>query len=362
MLEQIGANTQAGADNSARNALQDEAMKSSSKSLDLKSQSPAAGDLQNANMPALSLNEQRIQSEKTFFKDFFEKRNVELDPMQKGEGPYQSLEHMLKEGKVQMSEEEIQAEAKRIQDRDAKILGRSSYTTSDHIKFWSEEEIAKKVQDMVDKPKGIDVSNWQKEIDWKQVKDAGYQFAFMKATEGTDYVDYTFDKNRQGAKDAGLKVGFYHYFHPEDSVDAQVKLFCDKIGKAEPDALRLVIDAEDPDKWTRFPLDQRVKMVDDFLQGVKNRTGLTPEVCVYCSPNFADEILGNSPVLQKYSLWIANYGVDQPRLPGPWGKWDFWQYTSSGKVPGINGRVDLNVFNGSDINQKQVNKDQVQRS
>jgi lysozyme len=182
------------------------------------------------------------------------------------------------------------------------------------------------------------------------VKGAGYEYAFMKATQGTWFIDKTFDTFRQGAKDAGLKVGYYHYFEPGEDADAQAKYFCDKIGKAEPDALRLVIDAEG-DGWTKYSADQRVQMVDDFLKGVQKRIGAKPEVCIYCSPNFADEVLVNSPKLKDYSLWIANYNVNEPRLPGPWNKWDFWQYTSKGKVPGIKGNVDLDVFNGTDINQ-----------
>ncbi|MBX9720105.1 MAG: glycoside hydrolase family 25 protein, partial [Candidatus Obscuribacterales bacterium] len=298
-----------------------------------------------------SANDIRKTEESKFFKDMYQKANFELDPMKNGEGPLQSLEKMAQEGKIQLSQEQMLSEANRIQSRDFKTLGRNFYTPADHVKLWTEDEIEKKVQGDVDKVKGIDVSNWQGTIDWKQVKNAGYQFAFMKATEGVDFVDHTFETFRKGARDAGLKEGYYHYFHPEESVAAQVKLFTDVIGKAEPDSLRLVIDAEDPGKWTPYPLAQRVKMVDDFLQGVKEKTGVTPQVSIYCSPNFADKILGNSPILSKYSLWIANYGVDKPTLPAPWGKWDFWQYTDAGKVPGINGKVDLDMFNGTDLSK-----------
>jgi lysozyme len=330
-----------GVDESARNALHEEAMQTSNRAPESKPASQSASD-------------QRKTDEAILFKSLYEKENFELDPIQKGQGPYQSLEQMKKEGKISLSEDQIISEAKRIQSRDEKDLGRDYYKTSDHIKRWSEQEIQNLVQDDVNKVKGIDVSNWQHNIDWKQVKDAGYQFAFMKATEGVTYVDSYFDANRKGAQDAGLKVGYYHYFHPENSVAEQVKLFTDVVGKAEPDGLRMVIDAEDPAMWRRYPVDQRVKMVEDFLQGVKEKVGITPQVCIYCSPSFADEILGNSPSLAKYSLWIANYGVDKPTIPDPWKKWDFWQYTSDGRVPGIDGRVDLDVFNGTDLNQDKM--------
>ena len=348
MLDQIENKATPTAEDSARNALHAEAMLGSKKALESKTAkaSPAQAEF---NKGTTSANEQRKADETKFFHDFYEKHNLQLDPISKGQTPLQSLEQMAKEGRLKMSQEDMLNEAKRIQEREAKD-GHSSFTPADKVIFWSEKEIDQLTQDMVDKPKGIDVSNWQGTIDWNAVKGAGYEYAFMKATQGTWFIDKTFDTFRQGAKDAGLKVGYYHYFEPGEDPDAQAKYFCDKIGKVEPDALRLVIDAEG-DAWTKYSADQRVQMVDDFLKGVQKRIGVTPEVCIYCSPNFADELLVNSPKLKDYSLWIANYNVNEPRLPGPWDKWDFWQYTSKGKVPGIKGSVDLDVFNGTDINQ-----------
>lgn len=350
MLDRIENKAVHAAEDSASKALHEEAMPASAspsgKAFD--SNSAKASATLPEKKGAMSASEQRKADETRFFHDFYEKHNLELDPMQKGQTPLQSLEQMEKEGKIKMSEEDMQAQAKRISAREAKAPGRSSFTPADHVKFWSEEEINKLTQEMVAKPKGIDVSNWQGKIDWNAVKNAGYEFAFMKATQGNWFIDKTFDADRQGAKDAGLKLGYYHYFEPGVDPDAQAKFFCDKIGKVEPDALRLVIDAEG-DGWMNYSADQRVAMVDQFLKGVQNRVGMKPEVCIYCSPNFADEVLLNSPKLKDYSLWIANYGVNEPHLPRPWDKWDFWQYTSSGSVPGINGRVDLDVYNGSEI-------------
>jgi lysozyme len=222
---------------------------------------------------------------------------------------------------------------------------------SGHEKLWSEKEIDQMVAAAVARPKGIDVSNWQSAIDWKQVKDAGYQFVFMKATEGNDFIDHTFDEFRQGARDAGLKVGYYHFYQPSVPVDEQVNLFCSVVGKAEPDALRLVIDAEDNSIWEKYPVQERARMVDEFLTGVQNKLGITPQVCIYCSKEFANDMLGNAPELKKYSLWIANWGPHDPPVPEPWDNWDFWQYTDIGNVPGIKDKVDLDVFNGTDINQ-----------
>lgn len=345
----------------ASSALREDAMKSAAKTEEKPADKTAdKTPEQNPSTPTPkpepldpNANEKRKAEEAKYFRDIYDKSNFELDPFKPGEGPYQVLERMDQAGKIDMTEDEIVRESRRIAERDAKDMGRQIYKSTDHVKMYTEKEIDQNVKAMVDKVKGVDVSNWQRNIDWKQVKNAGYEFAFMKATEGVTYVDAYFNQNRQGARDAGLKTGYYHYFHPENSVEEQVKHFSRVVGKAEPDSLRLVIDAEDPSAWRRYPLEQRVKMVDDFLKGVQRELGQVPKVSIYCSPNFANEILGNSPVLSKYSLWIANYGVANPTLPKPWSKWDFWQFTDTGRVPGINGNADINVFNGTDLSQDQ---------
>lgn len=327
------------------NGLHEDAMKSFGLNADSK-----ADSLSQKEKPVKieSANDKRRTEESKFFRDMYEKNNIELDPMPMGQGILQSLEQMKSEGKISMSHEQLEAEAKRIEERDAK---EAALKEGEHEKLWSKKEIDQMVQTMVDRPKGIDVSNWQSSIDWEQVKDAGYQFAFMKATEGTDFIDHPFDQYRREARDAGLKVGYYHFFQPEEPVDEQVNLFCAAVGKAEPDALRLVIDAEDNSLWQKFPVEQRAQMVEQFLTGVQNKLGMTPQVGIYCSRDFADEMLGNAPELKNCSLWIADWGPHEPPIPAPWDKWDFWQYTDAGNVPGIPDKVDLDVFNGADLNQ-----------
>lgn len=197
--------------------------------------------------------------------------------------------------------------------------------------------------------KGVDVSHYNGVIDWKKVKEAGYQFAFLKASEGIDLVDETFAANRRGAREAGLSVGYYHFFRPNDSVDAQVTLFIRTIGRLELDALRPVLDCEDPRIWRPYTVAQRVAMIVDWCLKVKKSLGVTP--MIYGSPKFFDEILENSPELAQFDLWLANYNVPEPTVPKPWTKWTFWQNYDKGTVPGINGEVDMDFFNGSDISK-----------
>ncbi len=295
-----------------------------------------------------SANDRRIKSESKFFTYLYTKANVDLDPAQMKNGALQCLQQMQKDGKISMSQERMQAEAKRIEERDEKD---PSIRSGGHEKLWSEKEIKQMVDAMVARPKGIDVSNWQSKIDWKQVKDAGYQFVFMKATEGNDFIDHTFDEYRKGARDAGLKVGYYHFYQPSVPVDEQINLFCSVVGKAEPDALRLVIDAEDDSIWQKYPQEERARMVDEFLTGVQKKLGVTPQVAIYCSNEFANGMLGNAPELKKFSPWIAYWGTHDPPVPQPWDNWDFWQYTDIGDVAGIPDKVDLDVFNGTSMDQ-----------
>lgn len=298
----------------------------------------------------LSPREQRIEDEKQLFRERYKQQNFELDPLKPGDGPFQTLDQMVKSGKVELSEEEVRAAAKRIRDRDFKQWGRDFYNTTDKINFWSEKEIEQGVDQNVKRIKGIDVSAHQGDIDWKKVKEAGYEFAFIKATEGGDWIDAKFAQNRAAARDAGLAVGYYHFFRPPRPVEDQIANFVKTVGQAEPNSLRLVIDTEDERLWKPYTIEQRIKMIDDWCAGVKKELGVTPQITIYGSPNFFRDILQNSPELAKYSLWIANYNVAEPSIPKPWTKWDFWQYSEKGKVPGINSDgVDLNMFHGTDL-------------
>lgn len=303
----------------------------------------------------LKPNEQRLFEERNMFRSRYNANNIENAELKEGWGPYQVLEQLVKDGKLKLSPEEVLTESRRIRDRDFKEWGRDFYNKTDHVKLWSEGEIEQRVDSAVKRIKGIDVSAHQGDIDWQKVKEAGYQFAFLKATEGGDWVDSKFAQNRKGAVDAGLTVGYYHYFRPPRPVEDQIQNFVKTVGKVDANALRLVIDTEDEKLWKPYTIEQRIKMIDDWCKGVQKELGVAPQITIYGSPNFFNEVLKNSPELAKYSLWIANYNVPEPIIPKPWTKWDFWQYSEKGKVPGINSdSVDLNMFYGDDLSKTPV--------
>lgn len=194
---------------------------------------------------------------------------------------------------------------------------------------------------------GIDVSHWQGTINWTKVDDAGVTFAFMKATEGTYYTDTQFTTNWAATKKAGILRGAYHFAQPGKSTGAaQAKYFVSKVGATafkEAGTLPPVLDLEVTGGLGASALRS---WVSSWLATTEQLTGRIP--ILYFSPSFWEDHLGNSTAYTRYPLWIAHYTTaSQPRVPGGWSTWTFWQRTSSGTVPGISGLVDMNRFNGS---------------
>ena len=204
---------------------------------------------------------------------------------------------------------------------------------------------------------GVDVSNWQHQIDWLAVAGTGQSFVFAKATEGTTFTDVTFALNRSGATGVGLRFGAYHFARPSGTSDAAV------VGSAIAQAdhflsvavprrseLLPVLDLESTGSLSVARLSL---WVQTWLEQVVARTGIKP--MVYVSPSFWKERVGDSPVVAAagHRLWIAHWTKDAlPILPGAsWGGlgWSFWQWSSCQRVAGIVGCVDGDRFNGSSL-------------
>ena len=190
---------------------------------------------------------------------------------------------------------------------------------------------------------GLDVSGYQPDTNWKAVAAAGRKFAFIKATEGTGYVNPYFAQDWKGTKANGILRGAYHFFHPEDDPIAQANHFTKTVGALSYDDLPSVIDLEITGGVGAGTIASRTKT---FLKAVEDATGKRPILYTYVS--FWSSTMGNPPGFEGYPLWIANYGVNCPNVPGDWKTWPFWQYASSGGISGVNGsNVDHNVFNGT---------------
>ena len=188
---------------------------------------------------------------------------------------------------------------------------------------------------------GIDVSHHQATINWAAVKSTEKQefpirFVFMKATEGGDYKDRRFDENFRRVGELGLIRGAYHFYNPNTDPIRQADFFISQAKLAKGD-LAPVLDIE------RKPRDKAQLQADlkKFLQRLEQHYGAKP--IIYTSYKYKTRYL-DDPAFDTYPLWIAHYYVDALSYEGPW---HFWQHTDYGTVPGIDGSVDLNVFNGT---------------
>ena len=188
---------------------------------------------------------------------------------------------------------------------------------------------------------GIDVSHYQGDIDWKmlgQTRQGQFpiQFIFMKATEGGDYTDDRFAANFDSARVHGFVRGAYHFYNPKTDANKQADFFIQSV-KLEPGDLPPVLDIEKKGKdMKKLQADLKV-----WLRKVENHYGVKP--IIYASYKFKTRYLNDS-VFNTYPYWIAHYYVDSVRYEGDW---KFWQHTDVGTLPGIDEKVDLNVFNGS---------------
>lgn len=191
--------------------------------------------------------------------------------------------------------------------------------------------------------RGIDVSHWQGSINWPKVKADGISFAFVKATQGTTWVDPQFKTNASGAKAAGLLIGPYHFVDamtPESAIQ-QAQHFAKTIqASGVTFDLPPVMDYENNPKGLSKA--QINAVASTFLKEVQKLTGIVP--IIYTGNAFAQQF---EPSLGQYPLWIARYSSNVPYDVPAWKRWDFWQYSDSGKVSGIAGNVDLNKYRGS---------------
>lgn len=192
---------------------------------------------------------------------------------------------------------------------------------------------------------GIDVSRWQDEIDWDKVKDAGTRFAFIKATEGGDHLDPNFRRNWDGAKKAGVPRGAYHFVWWCRPAKDQVRWFKRHIPR-DPDALPPVLDVEwqNGSQCTRkVSREDALAKIRTMLAALQAHTGKKP--IIYTDINFHEDILEGE--FNDYPYWLRSTAAPLKHRYART-KWEFWQFTTTGRVPGITGDVDRNAFFGSE--------------
>ncbi|WP_406844474.1 glycoside hydrolase family 25 protein [Flavobacterium soyae] len=193
---------------------------------------------------------------------------------------------------------------------------------------------------------GIDVSEFQGKVDWDEVEilDEKYpvQFVFIRATAGNDRVDGQFKRNWEGAKENKIIRGAYHYYRPNENSIEQANLFI-KTVKLQKGDLPPVLDIEKLPK--NQSLDSLKKGLKRWLTKVEKHYQVRP--IIYSGERYYSDFLKEE--FGEYLFWIANYNFYREKIEDDW---LFWQFTEKASLPGIEHRVDVNIYNG-DLEQLQ---------
>lgn len=197
---------------------------------------------------------------------------------------------------------------------------------------------------------GIDISHYQGDIDWDDLSNAMIEgcplrFVMIKSTEGSTRLDSKFKENFRQAREYGYIRGAYHFWSNKSSARDQAYHFLNKV-RLEDGDLPPVLDVEHKPKDRSVEDFQRDVLT--WLHIVEDKYHVKPIIYTYYK--FKDQYL-SAPVFNDYPYWIAHYYVDKVEYKGPW---KFWQHTDAGKLPGIKGYVDFNIYNGSFYDMKKL--------
>ncbi len=192
---------------------------------------------------------------------------------------------------------------------------------------------------------GIDVSKYQGNVDWTAVYSSGVKFAWIKATEGGDYLDEKFHQNWEMAREAGLRRGAYHFAYWCRPAAEQAAWFLANVPN-DPMALPPVLDVEWNDQSKTCPRhlsrEQALAMMKTILDAMEQAYGKRP--VIYTSVDFHRDVLQGE--FLDYPIWVRSVKA-YPAVKYGNRRWHFWQHTAEGAVPGVRGYVDRNAFFGT---------------
>ena len=185
---------------------------------------------------------------------------------------------------------------------------------------------------------GIDVSEYQENINFNLVKQSGIDIVYIRSSEGTNFIDPYFRRNYDEAKAVGLKVGFYHYVTARNITQAinEADFFASVIEGTSPDCL-LAMDFEYFGGLSNEEVNAISRAFLERLEQVTNKRTI-----IYSDAYNAGNVFNSS--LSSYPLWIAQYGVEEPELYVNWENWTGFQYSDTGRINGIIPYVDLDKF------------------
>ncbi|MCR4766822.1 MAG: glycoside hydrolase [Saccharofermentans sp.] len=188
--------------------------------------------------------------------------------------------------------------------------------------------------------RGVDVSHYQGDIDWQVLSD-GLDFAYIKATEGSSYVDDSFEYNYKQARAERLRTGAYHFFSFDSTGAAQAANFIENVEPYE-DMLPPVIDLEYYGKYFDSPkhAEEVLPELEDMINALEKHYGVRP--VIYVTGSAYRRYIRDSDI--GCEIWRRNVYLR------PAGDWTFWQYSSVGQLEGFKGDekyIDLNVYCGT---------------
>ena len=197
---------------------------------------------------------------------------------------------------------------------------------------------------------GIDVSRYQGTINWNRLRNAlidrlPIRFVIIKSTEGDSHIDTKFRDNFSNAKEHGFIRGVYHFWSNKSSARRQAYFFLAMV-HLQPGDLPPVLDVEHKPK--NISTEEFQQNILTWLHIVEDRYHVKPIIYTYYK--FKDQYLSDSR-FDDYPYWIAHYYVHQMEYQGAW---KFWQHTDAGRLPGIKGYVDLDIYNGSFYDLQQL--------
>lgn len=193
--------------------------------------------------------------------------------------------------------------------------------------------------------RGVDVSSYQGDIDWDALASQNIMFAFIKATEGSSFVDKYFEYNYIQARKTNLRIGAYHFFSYDSPGKTQAENFIANVEKYK-NMLPPVIDLEFyGDKEKNPPPKVNVRQeLDDLIDLLESHYGMKP--IIYATEKSYSLYIADA--YEDYDIWIRNV-ITSPKLSDN-RRWTFWQYTNWERLDGYKGKekyIDMNVFNGT---------------
>ncbi len=189
---------------------------------------------------------------------------------------------------------------------------------------------------------GIDVSEFQGTVNWDAVRNSGRVFGIARVSDSLVAIDPTFSRNWSEMKRLGMVRGAYQLFRASQSAREQARVMINAVGRLGPNDLPAVLDIEVRSDRTDSEI---IAAMRTWLDLVEQGTGKRP--IIYTADFFWSTLSGASE-FSRYPLWVANFGVSCPFVPGSWTNWRIWQTSETGRVSGISGNVDLDVFNGTE--------------